>query len=129
MILKMSQISALEGLREKFFSASFPLKTAYKVTRLFEAGEKEYNFYIIRLREIIDKYSQKNEDGTPKMTEDGGNVLILPEKIEDCHKELSELENLEFGIYNITDSRLDSMRFDLDPIEAIIDDYIAKCND
>ena len=47
MILKMSQISALEGLREKFFSASFPLKTAYKVTRLFEAGEKEYNFYII----------------------------------------------------------------------------------
>ena len=101
MILKMSQISALEGLREKFFSASFPLKTAYKVTRLFEAGEKEYNFYIIRLREIIDKYSQKNEDGTPKMTEDGGNVLILPEKIEDCHKELSELENLEIDFLNI----------------------------
>ena len=41
---------------------------------------------------------------------------------------ISELENLEFGTYNITDSRLDSMRFDLDPIEAIIDDYIAKCN-
>ena len=101
MILKMSQISALEGLREKFFSASFPLKTAYKVTRLFEAEEKEYNFYIVRLREIIDKYSQKNEDGTPKMTEDGGNVLILPEKIEDCHKELSELENLEIGFPNI----------------------------
>ena len=101
MILKMSQISALEGLREKFFSASFPLKTVYKVTKLFEAGEKEYNFYIIRLREIIDKYSQKNEDGTPKMTEDGGNVLILPEKIEDCHKELSELENLEIDFPNI----------------------------
>lgn len=95
MILKMSQICALEGLREKFFRASFPLKTAYKITKLFEAEEKEYNFYMTKLREIIDNYSQKAEDGTPKMTEDGNNVLIIPEKIDACHKELFELENLE----------------------------------
>lgn len=97
MILKMSQICALEGLREKFSRASFPLKTAYKITRLFEAEEKEYNFYMTKLREIIDNYSQKNEDGTPKMTEDGNNVLIIPEKINECHKELFELENLEIN--------------------------------
>lgn len=41
---------------------------------------------------------------------------------------LSELKNIEFGTYDITDSRLDLIRFDLDPIEAIIDDYITKCN-
>lgn len=97
MFLKMSQICALEGLREKFTSTSFPLKTAYKITKLFEAEEKEYNFYVTKLREIIDNYSQKNEDGTPKMTEDGNNVLIIPEKIDECHKELFELENLEIS--------------------------------
>ena len=53
------------------------------------------------MREIILEFSQKDENNSPKFSENEQNVLIKPEKIDECRKQIYELENLDIEVPNI----------------------------
>ena len=55
------------------------------------------------LKEIIDKYAQKDDDGNLVFSEDGQQILILDGKVDECNDALEELQNLEVQVetYNL----------------------------
>lgn len=78
-------------------SQALPVKTAFKVARLIRELDKENTTFDESRRQIIEKYADRNEDGTIKQTAEG-NIQLQPNKIEECNKELIELLNTTIEI-------------------------------
>ena len=67
-----------------------PIKIAYQVARLIRELDKESTTFDESRRKIIEKYAERDESGEYKLTEDG-NIIIKPEDIEMCNREMTEL--------------------------------------
>lgn len=102
--INMNQISAFRENSSFFNDANIPLKGAYKLNKIKKATEKEGEFYIEKLQEIIDTYAKKDENGNFIFSEDGTQIQIQEDKIEECNQAMSDLESLEVEIdnYNLT---------------------------
>ena len=85
---------------EFFSSANLPLKGAYKINKIRKALDKETDFYSEKFREIIDEYSKKDENGNIVFSEDGNEIIIKEESLEECNKALEDLYNLEVEVDN-----------------------------
>ena len=96
----MDQIMDFENSDDFFEGTVIPLKGAYKINKIKKNVEKEADFYREKFQGIVDTYAKKNEDGSPQFSEDGDQILIQEDKIEECNKALEELQNLEVEIEN-----------------------------
>ena len=96
----MDQIMDFRNSDDFFEDTVIPLKGAYKINKIKKNVEKEAEFYSEKFQGIVDKYAKKNEDGSPQFSEDGDQILIQEDKIEECNKALEELQNLEVEIEN-----------------------------
>lgn len=85
---------------EFFSGANLPLKGAYKINKIRKALDKETDFYSEKFREIIDEYSKKDENGNIVFSEDGNEIIIKEESLEECNKALEDLYNLEVEVDN-----------------------------
>lgn len=86
---------------EGFFSdANLPLKGAYKINKIKQALEKESDFYNEKFQGIIDKYARKDENGELIFSEDGDQIMIEPDKIDECNQALTDLQQLTIEINN-----------------------------
>lgn len=93
-------------IREK----DMPIKTAYKLNKLARRLENEQVFYQEKIQKILNQYAIKDEDGNIKPDETG-NIRLVAETVEDCEKELNELQNLEIEDINVS--------FTLDELEGL----------
>lgn len=108
MTLKMSNIIALKGVCENLKSQKTSVKTAYKISKILNAVEKEFEFYQTKFIEIVNEYAEKDENGQPIMTDSGNGVKISPEKIAEAQTKMFELEAIETEL-NITPLSLDEL--------------------
>ena len=108
MTLKMSNIIALKGVCENLKSQKTSVKTAYKISKILNAVEKEFEFYQTKFVEIINEYAEKDESGQPIMTDGGNGIKINPEKITEAQAKMVELETIETEL-NITPLSLDEL--------------------
>ena len=101
--MKIHMYEAVEFrvLLDKIKTNAFSVKTSYKLSRLSNKILQELNFYDQKMREIILEFSQKDENNSPKFSENEQNILIIPEKIDECRKQIYELENLDIEVPNI----------------------------
>lgn len=78
----------------------FPVKTAYKLMRLFQDISKEVECYETVVKDTLMKYAKKDEEGNPIIhkSEQGENVEIPKDLQEKCLKEINELGNSEVEI-------------------------------
>lgn len=93
-------IQAMESSK-KITKEKFSLKTAYKLTRLFQEIEKEVALYEESVKSAIIKYSKKDEEGNPivNRTESGEETVELtPENQIICMQEINDLSNSEIEI-------------------------------
>ena len=98
MTLKMSNIIALKGVCENLKSQKTSVKTAYKISKILSAVEKEFEFYQTKFAEIINEYSEKDENGQPVLINDGQGVKIQPDKISEAQIKMVELEAIEVDL-------------------------------
>ena len=108
MTLKMSNIILLKGVCENLKSQKTSVKTAYKISKILNAVEKEFEFYQAKFVEIVNEYAEKDENGQPLMTDSGNGVKINPEKITEAQTKMFELEAIETEL-NITPLSLDEL--------------------
>ena len=80
--------------------AQLPLKAAYKINKLKKNVENEFDYYSEKFREIVNTYSQKDEDGNVSFSEDGNQILIQDGKIDECNQALVDLQTLEVEVDN-----------------------------
>lgn len=83
-------------------NAKLPIKTAYKLSRLNDAISKEITFYQTQLREIVEEYCTKDEEGKYVPTEDGRGFRITVGKETECNTRMLELHQLEVELPDIT---------------------------
>ena len=120
MQIKMTDIVALKELYPKLKESKLPAKLAYKLVRIFDEIDKQAQIYAIMFSEIINDCAQKDEKGAPILTENGTQVALLEDKIQECGERMMELNNLMVELdvkYTLT---LD----DLDMFEELTLDHI-----
>jgi len=98
--INMEQIVAFRENSNFFSEANIPLKGAYKLNKIKKAVEKEGEFYITKLQEILEKYAKRDEEGNLIFSEDETQIEIKEGMVEECNKELNDLESLEVEIDN-----------------------------
>lgn len=89
---------------------SMPIRLAYKITKLLNQIEKDYNFYIEETKKIIIKYAERDEQGQLISTENGS-ITLQKNLISEAEKELLELSEIEVD--------LPSISFTLDELETL----------
>lgn len=120
MQIKMTDIVALKELYPKLKESKLPAKLAYKLVRIFDEIDKQAQIYATMFSEIINDCAQKDEKGAPILTENGTQVALLEDKIQECGERMMELNNLMVELdvkYTLT---LD----DLDMFEELTLDHI-----
>lgn len=102
--ITMDQIIDFRNNANFFSEANLPLKGAYKLNKIRKAVDKEGEFYTERFQEIIDTYAKKDEKGNLVFSDDGEQIMIQDDKIDECNKALIDLQELEVQIenYNLT---------------------------
>ena len=100
----MDQVIAFRNAGEIFNGTNLPLKVAYKLNKIKKAVEENGEFYATKFQEIIDTYAKKDEDGNLVFSDNGEQIMIQDDKIEECNKALEELQELtvEIDNFNLT---------------------------
>jgi len=121
--ITMEQIIDFRNSGDFFRSAELPLKGAYKLNKIRKNVEKEADFYSDKFQEIVDTYAKKDEEGNVVFSEDGNQIMIIEDKIEECNEKLLDLQNLEVEIENY-DLKLEDLGENLscspDELEALM---------
>lgn len=120
MTIKMSTITALKGVCENLKSQKTSVKTAYKISKILNTIEKEFTFYQTKFTEIINEYSEKDENGQPILINDGQGVKIEPARLMEAQTKLTELEDLEVEIEsNLTIDELEGLEISISDMQHL----------
>lgn len=98
--ITMNQVMDFRNNIGFFSSVNLPLKGAYKLNKIRKSLEKESDFYNEKFQEIVEKYSRKDENGEIVFNEDGSQIMIQEDLIDECDKALTDLQNLEVEVDN-----------------------------
>ena len=88
--------NAVPALRE-ISTKEFPGSTTFKIARLIRELDKEIQLFEEERSKIANKYGEKDENGN-LVIQEGGNIKILDNKIQDCNEELQALFNTQVEI-------------------------------
>lgn len=94
----MTDIIALKELYPKLKASKLPAKLAYKLVRIFDEVDKQAQIYATMFSEIVNDCAQKDENGNPILTENGTQIALLEDKIQECGERMTELNALTVEI-------------------------------
>lgn len=103
MLIKVSMEDVLGYLQAApiIESQTIPLSGAYKLNKIRKQIENESTYYSEKFREIVNKYAVKDADGNWTYTDETqDNIAIQPDMVEQCNKEIAELNGIEVEINN-----------------------------
>lgn len=121
--ITMEQVINFRNSEGFFTDTNLPLKGAYKINKIRKAIEKEGDFYSTKFQEIVDTYAKKDEGGNIVFSDDGEQIIIQEDKIEECNQALAELQKLEVEVdnYNLTIEDLgENVECTPDELEALM---------
>jgi hypothetical protein len=78
-------------------SKEIPIIMSYKLSKLIKQIEDEYKNYTTQRNKIIEKYGERDDKNKIIIT-DNKSIKIKPGTIENCTKDLEELNSIEFKI-------------------------------
>lgn len=109
MTLKIHEVLALQKLYNKLSKQELPIRLNYKLTKLYKNIESDFEFYRTRMTEIINIYGLKDDNGQFILTDNGAEVKIQPDKVNECQYKINELMNLETSELPILKLKLDEL--------------------
>lgn len=98
--MKIDVIHALafKELYEEIKNKTLPIKTAYKFSKIIRAIDNELIFFQDRMKQLMEKYGKKDENGQFILTNDQKGIQIQEDKISACKEETQELYNLAIDV-------------------------------
>lgn len=98
--VSMSDVVEFRNGVANFLNQKLPLPVAYKLNKINSAVEKEGEFYQEKFVEIVQKYAKKDADGNAVFSEDGEQIMIQDDLIQECNQALDELMSLQIEVEN-----------------------------
>ena len=95
--MKLSDVIKVRGIFLQIKDTKMPIKTSYQIARFLQKTDADATFYSDKYCDIINECAELNEDGTPNASEDGMNIKIKEDKVQDCVTMIQELEATDIG--------------------------------
>lgn len=120
--MRIQKILAMEEAIKNLKSKNLPIKTAYRLLKLAELVSNEAENYRNLFRQILDEYAEKKEDGSYVLSEDGANVIIQKDHIQDANQKVDELNKIDVEIPYTFDIRdFDNIEISLEELAPLMD--------
>ena len=121
MKITIYQLISTLNIEKELLTQKLPIRTAYNLSKIFARAREELKFYQEKFKEIVIQYGEKDENGNLIFLENE-NVSIPKDKIEECQKEITDLQNLELEIpdYSISLDSLEAIKISLDEISVLL---------
>ena len=120
--MRIQKILAMEEAIKNLKSKNLPIKTAYRLLKLAELVSNEAENYRNLFRQILDEYAEKKEDGSYVLSEDGTNVIIQKEHIQDANQKVDELNKIDVEIpYTFDIKDFDNIEISLEELAPLMD--------
>lgn len=100
--MKLYQVVALAHLYEEIKDCSLPIRTSYKFAILMQKVQPQIEFYNREFNKIVDTYAQKDENGEFIFSKDNTAIAVIEGKEDECNSKITELQNLEIDMNEIT---------------------------
>lgn len=127
MFLKMHQIIDFPIFFEKVQNQKLTFKLSYRLAMLASEMQKHIEYYQGQFRNLILQYSEKDEQNTPVLTEDGSGFKLAQETMEEAYQKFNELHDLDVEVPDNKFSIDDFSNIELTPSEIkIILPFIAE---
>ena len=116
----MRQVLALQPVYDLIKKKTLPIKTAYKLSRLFKVIDSEARFYTEQLNTIIEQYALRDENGDKVTTNEGNSIQIAPDYIDLTSQKINELLSLDVELPDLMFSldELDSLGLTMEEVNA-----------
>ena len=88
---------------------SLPVKVSYAIAKNISKIQAELNTYNTEKEKLIEKYSQKDAEGKPIISEDN-QIKLQEEHLEDWNKDINELLGIE--------NEIDIHKFNINSLEG-----------
>ena len=120
--MRIQKILAMEEAIKNLKSKNLPIKTAYRLLKLAELVSNEAANYRNLFRQILDEYAEKKEDGSYVLSEDGANVIIQKDHIQDANQKVDELNKIDVEIpYTFDIKDFDNIEISLEELAPLMD--------
>lgn len=120
--MRIQKILAMEEAIKNLKSKNLPIKTAYRLLKLAELVSKEAENYRNLFRQILDECAEKKEDGSYVLSEDGANVIIQKDHIQDANQKVDELNKIDVEIpYTFDIKDFDNIEISLEELAPLMD--------
>ena len=120
--MRIQKILAMEEAIKNLKSKNLPIKTAYRLLKLAELVSKEAENYRNLFRQILDEYAEKKEDGSYVLSEDGTNVIIQKDHIQEEKQKVDELNKIDVEIpYTFDIKDFDNIEISLEELAPLMD--------
>ena len=120
--MRIQKILAMEEAIKNLKSKNLPIKTAYRLLKLAELVSNEAENYRNLFRQILDEYAEKKEDGSYVLSEDGANVIIQKDHIQDANQKVDELNKIDIEIpYTFDIKDFDNIEISLEELAPLMD--------
>lgn len=120
--MRIQKILAMEEAIKNLKSKNLPIKTAYRLLKLAELVSNEAENYRNLFRQILDEYAEKKEDGSYILSEDGTNVIIQKDHIQDANQKVDELNKIDVDIpYTFDIKDFDNIEISLEELSPLMD--------
>ena len=120
--MRIQKILAMEEAIKNLKSKNLPIKTAYRLLKLAELVSNEAENYRNLFRQILDEYAEKKEDGSYVLSEDGANVIIQKDHIQDANQKVDELNKIDVEIpYTFDIKDFDNIEISLEELASLMD--------
>ena len=120
--MRIQKILAMEEAIKNLKSKNLPIKTAYRLLKLAELVSNEAENYRNLFRQILAEYAEKKEDGSYVLSEDGANVIIQKDHIQDANQKVDELNKIDVEIpYTFDIKDFDNIEISLEELAPLMD--------
>ena len=120
--MRIQTILAMQEAIKNLKSKNLPIKTAYRLLKLAELVSNEAENYRNLFRQILDEYAEKKEDGSYVLSEDGANVIIQKDHIQDANQKVDELNKIDVEIpYTFDIKDFDNIEISLEELAPLMD--------
>ena len=120
--MRIQKILAMEEAINKLKTKNLPIKTAYRLLKLTTLVATEAENYRTLLRQILDEYAEKKEDGNFKLSDDGQSVILKKECIQIANQKVQELNEMEVEIpYTFDIKEFENIEVSLEELAPLMD--------
>ncbi len=123
MQISLSQIIKFPSFFQEIQSLKLPIKLAFKLSQIKNELNFHIDFYWENLQKISLEYAQLDDEGFPRMTENGQGMLLKPDCVQECSQKIEELGALNIELpdsLKIDISYLEDLELTMQSFEAIM---------